>query len=55
MTVEVDVTGRAMTVEWATARFTLTHDGVDHAFCAPVCRKVYAEDHGLVRPADGPR
>jgi YHS domain-containing protein len=36
-----------MPVEWATARFTLTHDGVDHAFCAPSCRKVYAEDHGL--------
>lgn len=37
-----------MAVEWATARYTLTHDGVDHAFCAPGCRKVYAEDHGLV-------
>ena len=36
-----------MPVERATARFTLTHDGVEHAFCAPVCRKVYAEDHGL--------
>jgi YHS domain-containing protein len=36
-----------MAVEWATARFTLTHDGVDHAFCAPSCRKVYAEDHAL--------
>jgi YHS domain-containing protein len=36
-----------MAVEWAGARFTLTHDGVDHAFCAPSCRKVYAEDHGL--------
>jgi YHS domain-containing protein len=36
-----------MVVEWDTAKFTLTHDGVDHAFCAPSCRKVYAEDHGL--------
>jgi YHS domain-containing protein len=36
-----------MRVEWSTARFTLTHDGVDHAFCAPSCRKVFAEDHGL--------
>jgi YHS domain-containing protein len=36
-----------MTVERATATFTLTHDGADLAFCAPVCRKVYAEDHGL--------
>lgn len=36
-----------MVVERATARFTLTHDGVDHAFCAPSCRKVFAEDCGL--------
>jgi YHS domain-containing protein len=36
-----------MVVEWDTAKFTLTHDGVDQAFCAPSCRKVYAEDHGL--------
>jgi YHS domain-containing protein len=36
-----------MLVERATARFTLTHEGVDHAFCAPSCRKVYVEDHGL--------
>lgn len=34
-----------MAVEWATARFTLTHDGVDHAFCAPGCRKVFLEDN----------
>jgi YHS domain-containing protein len=33
-----------MPVEWASARFTLTHDGVDYAFCAPSCRKVFAED-----------
>ena len=33
-----------MTVELATARFTLTHDGVDYAFCAPGCRKVFLED-----------
>jgi YHS domain-containing protein len=36
-----------MPVEWAGARFTLTHDGVEHAFCAPSCRKVFAEDAGL--------
>ncbi|TWF78900.1 YHS domain-containing protein [Pseudonocardia hierapolitana] len=36
-----------MRVEWATARFTLTHDGVDYAFCAPSCRKVFAEDHAV--------
>ncbi|WP_327110279.1 ATPase [Nocardia sp. NBC_01730] len=34
-----------MTVELSTARFTLTHDGTDYAFCAPVCRKVFAEEH----------
>ncbi|MEU2122529.1 hypothetical protein [Nocardia niwae] len=22
-------------------RFTLTHDGIDYAFCAPACRKVF--------------
>ncbi|MCC3312029.1 YHS domain-containing protein [Nocardia africana] len=37
-----------MTVEWATARFTLTHDGVDHAFCAPTCRKAFAEEHSII-------
>jgi YHS domain-containing protein len=36
-----------MQVEWATAKFVLTHDGVDYAFCAPSCRKVFAEDNGL--------
>jgi YHS domain-containing protein len=36
-----------MAVEWATARYTLTHDGVDHAFCAPGCRKVFVEDNAL--------
>jgi YHS domain-containing protein len=36
-----------MPVERATARFTLSHDGVDYAFCAPSCRKVFVEDHGL--------
>jgi YHS domain-containing protein len=37
-----------MTVERATARITLTHDGVEYAFCAPGCRKVFMEDiaHG---------
>lgn len=34
-----------MLVEWASAQITLTHDGVDYAFCAPVCRKVFLEDH----------
>lgn len=36
-----------MTVELSTARFTLTHDGTDYAFCAPVCRKVFAEEHAV--------
>jgi YHS domain-containing protein len=39
-----------MRVEWATARFTLTRDGVDYAFCAPTCRKVFAEDHAAAIP-----
>ncbi|MGI5216937.1 YHS domain-containing protein [Nocardia sp. CA-290969] len=34
-----------MQVEWATAQFTYTHDGVDYAFCAPSCRKIFVEDH----------
>lgn len=34
-----------MQVEWATAQITYTHDGVDYAFCAPSCRKVFVEDH----------
>ncbi|WP_040792218.1 YHS domain-containing protein [Nocardia paucivorans] len=37
-----------MLVEWATARITLTHNGVDYAFCAPSCRKVFLEDHAGV-------
>ncbi|MEV0297163.1 ATPase [Nocardia sp. NPDC050710] len=36
-----------MAVELATARFTLTHEGIDYAFCAPVCRKVFAEEHAI--------
>jgi YHS domain-containing protein/phenylpyruvate tautomerase PptA (4-oxalocrotonate tautomerase family) len=36
-----------MTVELATTRLTLTHDGVDYAFCAPVCRKIFAEEHAI--------
>jgi YHS domain-containing protein len=36
-----------MRVERSTARFTLTHDGVDYAFCAPSCRKVFAEDNAV--------
>ncbi|BDT95681.1 ATPase [Nocardia sputorum] len=38
-----------MTVDLATARFTLTHDGTDYAFCAPACRKVFAEEHAIPR------
>ncbi|MFQ6392453.1 ATPase [Nocardia sp. KC 131] len=34
-----------MTVELATTQLTFTHEGVDYAFCAPVCRKVFAEQH----------
>lgn len=34
-----------MPVEWDTAKFTVTHEGVDYAFCAPSCRKVFLEDH----------
>ncbi|MBF6476261.1 MULTISPECIES: YHS domain-containing protein [Nocardia] len=36
-----------MTVDLSTARFTLTHNGTHYAFCAPVCRKVFAEDHAV--------
>ncbi|WP_040798520.1 YHS domain-containing protein [Nocardia higoensis] len=36
-----------MAVDIASARFDLEHDGVRHVFCAPVCRKVFAEDLGL--------
>ncbi|NEW41320.1 YHS domain-containing protein [Nocardia cyriacigeorgica] len=36
-----------MTLEIATAPFTLTHEGETHVFCAPVCRKVFAEEHAL--------
>ena len=36
-----------MRVESATSRFTLRHDGVDYTFCAPSCRKVFAEDLGV--------
>ncbi|MBF6259321.1 YHS domain-containing protein [Nocardia farcinica] len=38
-----------MTVEIASARIRLAHDGVEHYFCAPGCRKVFAED---LAPAD---
>ncbi|WP_280397074.1 ATPase [Nocardia carnea] len=34
-----------MQVEWATAQITYSHDGVEYAFCAPSCRKVFVEDH----------
>lgn len=33
-----------MTVDLATATITLDHDGVTYAFCAPVCRTVFAEE-----------
>ena len=33
-----------MTVDLATATITLEHDGTLYAFCAPVRRKVFAED-----------
>ncbi|WP_378734145.1 ATPase [Nocardia brasiliensis] len=36
-----------MTVDLATADITLTHNGIDYTFCAPVCRKVFAEEHSL--------
>ncbi|WP_227997008.1 ATPase [Nocardia australiensis] len=36
-----------MTVELATARFTASHQGADYAFCAPVCRKVFIEEHAI--------
>ncbi|AHH20313.1 YHS domain-containing protein [Nocardia nova SH22a] len=39
-----------MTVEWATAQFTLRHDGVDYAFCAPGCRKVFVAEHAAAQP-----
>lgn len=34
-----------MVVDLATATITLDHDGVGYAFCAPVCRKVFLEEH----------
>ncbi|UFS97083.1 ATPase [Nocardia huaxiensis] len=37
-----------MSIDPATARFRLRHAGVDYVFCASVCRKVFAEDHGIV-------
>jgi len=36
-----------MAVDLATATITLTHEGTIYAFCAPVCRKVFAEDHAI--------
>ncbi|MET8777867.1 ATPase [Nocardia sp. NPDC004654] len=36
-----------MTVELATADLTLTHNGTDYAFCAPACRKLFAEEHAI--------
>ncbi len=37
-----------MTVDLATATLTLDHEGTTYAFCAPACRKVFAEDHAIV-------
>lgn len=36
-----------MTVDLATATITLTHEGTTYGFCAPVCRKVFAEEHAI--------
>ncbi|MEV6277766.1 ATPase [Nocardia sp. NPDC051832] len=36
-----------MTVELATTQLTLTHEGTTYGFCAPVCRKVFAEEHAI--------
>jgi YHS domain-containing protein len=36
-----------MIVELAAAKFTLTHEGTTYGFCAPSCRKVFAEDRGV--------
>lgn len=33
-----------MTIDLATATITLDHDGTHYAFCAPSCRKVFAEE-----------
>lgn len=40
-----------MTVDLATATLTLDHEGVRYAFCAPSCRKVFAEDLGITGAA----
>lgn len=39
-----------MAVDPATATLTIEHDGTTYAFCAPACRKVFAEDHGITVP-----
>lgn len=36
-----------MTVDLATAKLTLEHEGRTYAFCAPACRKVFAQDHAI--------
>lgn len=36
-----------MTVDLATATITLTHEGTTYGFCAPVCRKVFAEENAI--------
>ncbi|MPZ84237.1 MAG: YHS domain-containing protein [Actinophytocola sp.] len=36
-----------MTVDLATATLTLEYEGMTYAFCAPACRKVFAEDHAI--------
>jgi YHS domain-containing protein len=36
-----------MVVELETASFTLAHEGTMYAFCAPSCRRVFAEEHAI--------
>ena len=39
--------GNCRSARRASAEFTLTHNGETRVFCAPVCRKVFAEEHAL--------
>lgn len=36
-----------MVVKLATATLTFEHEGTTYAFCAPSCRKVFAEEHAI--------
>lgn len=36
-----------MAVDLATATLTIEHAGTTYAFCAPACRKVFAQDNGI--------